>query len=282
MRTPRYLIYTDLDQDEELPEAYDSETRQYTFRAQPEVTRNPDHHHMFSDTQSQGRYQPVGRPSGPYPRGLAAEYSSPAPEPYQETTSGYDAGRARERTFTRAAKVIAKKAFHILLDAFRFVEHSDPSLLATAAGTSTPTRTHRRPTNWRVDADSGDLVMNDDDDDDDDDNVNGPPTSSYRIDPKRHVRWQNQQQKKTRRSAKVVGGRSRRMPVPVYGFETGGKYPSARAAGAERRRRMMMMDMANNRSSRSRYGGSGAFGAFGGGGGSGSGRARYQYPQYLL
>lgn len=275
MRTPRYLIYTDLDQDEELPEAYDSETRQYTFRAQPEVTRNPDHHHMFSDTQSHGRYQPVGRPSGPYPRGLAAEYSSPAPEPYQETKSGYDAGRARERTFTRAAKVIAKKAFHILIDTFR---HSDPSLLATAAGTSTPTRTHRRPTNWRVDADSGELVMNDDDDDDDDDNVNGPPTSSYRIDPKRHVRWQNQQQKKTRRSAKVVGGRSRRMPVPVYGFETGGKYPSARAAGAERRR--MMMDMANNRSSRSRYGGSGAFGAFGGGGG--SGRARYQYPQYLL
>lgn len=275
MRTPRYLIYTDLDQDEELPEAYDSETRQYTFRAQPEVTRNPDHHHMFSDTQSHGRYQPVGRPSGPYPRGLAAEYSSPAPEPYPETKSGYDdAGRARERTFTRAAKVIAKKAFHILLDAFRFVEHSDPSLLATAAGTSTP---HRRPTNWRVDADSGDLVMNDDDDDDDNDNVNGPPTSSYRIDPKRHVRWQNQQQKKSRRSAKVVGGRSRRMPVPVYGFETGGKYPSARAAGAERRRRMMM-DMANNRSSRSRYGGSGAFGAFGGGGG----RARYQYPQYLL
>lgn len=273
MRTPRYLIYTDLDQDEELPEAYDSETRQYTFRAQPEVTRNPDHHHMFSDTQSQGRYQPVGRPSGPYPRGLAAEYSSPAPEPYQETKSGYDAGRARERTFTRAAKVIAKKAFHILIDTFR---HSDPSLLATAGGTS-PTRTPRRPTNWRVDADSGDLVMNDDDDDDDD-NGNGPPTSSYRIDPKRHVRWQNQQQKKTRRSAKVVGGRSRRMPVPVYGFETGGKYPSARAGGAERRR-MMMMDMANNRSSRSRYGGSGAFGAFGGGGG---GRARYQYPQYLL
>lgn len=278
MRTPRYLIYTDLDQDEELPEAYDSETRQYTFRAQPEVTRNPDHHHMFSDTQPHGRYQPVGRPSGPYPRGLAAEYSSPAPEPYQETKSGYDAGRARERTFTRAAKVIAKKAFHILLDAFRFVEHSDPSLLATAAGTSTPTRTHRRPTNWRVDADSGDLVMNDDDDDDDD-NLNGPPTSSYRIDPKRHVRWQNQQQKKTRRSAKVVGGRSRRMPVPVYGFETGGKYPSARAAGAERRR-MMMMDMANNRSFRSRYGGSGAFGAFGGA--FGGGRARYQYPQYLL
>lgn len=280
MRTPRYLIYTDLDQDEELPEAYDSETRQYTFRAQPEVTRNPDHHHMFSDTQSHGRYQPVGRPSGPYPRGLAAEYSSPVPEPYQETKSGYDAGRARERTFTRAAKVIAKKAFHILLDAFRFVEHSDPSLLATAAGTTTPTRTHRRPTNWRVDADSGDLVMNDDDDDDDDDNVNGPPTSSYRIDPKRHARWQNQQQKKTRRSAKVVGGRSRRMPVPVYGFETGGKYSSARAAGAERRR-MMMMDMSNNRSSRSRYGGSGAFGVFGGGGG-GVGRARYQYPQYLL
>lgn len=278
MRTPRYLIYTDLDQDEELPEAYDSETRQYTFRAQPEVTRNPDHHHMFSDTQSHGRYQPVGRPSGPYPRGLAAEYSSPAPEQYQETKSGYDAGRARERTFTRAAKVIAKKAFHILLDAFRFVEHSDPSLLATAAGTTTPTRTPRRPTNWRVDADSGDLVMNDDDDDDDD-NGNGPLTSSYRIDPKRHVRWQNQQQKKTRRSAKVVGGRSRRMPVPVYGFETSGKYPSARAAGAERRR-MMMMDMANNRSSRSRYGGSGAFGAFGGGGG--VGRARYQYPQYLL
>lgn len=280
MRTPRYLIYTDLDQDEELPEAYDSETRQYTFRAQPEVTRNPDHHHMFSDTQSQGRYQPVGRPSGPYPRGLAAEYSSPTPEPYQETKSGYDdAGRARERTFTRAAKVIAKKAFHILLDAFRFVEHSDPSLLATAAGTTTPTRTPRRPTNWRVDADSGDLVMNDDDDDDDDDTGNGPPTtSSYRIDPKRHVRWQNQQQKKTRRSAKVVGGRSRRMPVPVYGFETGGKYPSARAGGGAERRRMMMMDMANNRSSRSRYGGSGAFGAFGGG----VGRARYQYPQYLL
>lgn len=276
MRTPRYLIYTDLDQDEELPEAYDSETRQYTFRAQPEVTRNPDHHHMFSDTQSHGRYQPVGRPSGPYPRGLAAEYSSPAPEPYPETKSGYDAGRARERTFTRAAKVIAKKAFHILLDAFRFVEHSDPSLLATAAGTSTPTRTPRRPTNWRVDADSGDLVMNDDDDDDDD-NVNGPPTSSYRIDPKRHVRWQNQQQKKTRRSAKVVGGRSRRMPVPVYGFETSGKYSSARAGGAERRRRMMM-DMANNRSSRSGRGAFGALGAFGGGGG----RARYQYPQYLL
>lgn len=275
MRTPRYLIYTDLDQDEELPEAYDSETRQYTFRAQPEVTRNPDHHHMFSDTQSHGRYQPVGRPSGPYPRGLAAEYSSPAPEPYQETKSGYDAGRARERTFTRAAKVIAKKAFHILIDTFR---HSDPSLLATAGGTS-PTRTPRRPTNWRVDADSGDLVMNDDDDDDDDDNGNGPPTSSYRIDPKRHVRWQNQQQKKTRRSAKVVGGRSRRMPVPVYGFETSGKYPSARAAGAERRR-MMMMDMANDRSSRS---GSGAFGAFGGGGVGGvGGRARYQYPQYLL
>lgn len=274
MRTPRYLIYTDLDQDEELPEAYDSETRQYTFRAQPEVTRNPDHHHMFSDTQSHGRYQPVGRPSGPYPRGLAAEYSSPAPEPYQ------DAGRARERTFTRAAKVIAKKAFHILLDAFRFVEHSDPSLLATAAGTTTPTRTPRRPTNWRVDADSGDLVMNDDDDDDDgDDNVNGPPTSSYRIDPKRHVRWQNQQQKKTRRSAKVVGGRSRRMPVPVYGFETSGKYPSARAGGGAERRRMMMMDMANIGSTRSRYG---AFGAFGGGGVGGSGRARYQYPQYLL
>lgn len=271
MRTPRYLIYTDLDQDEELPEAYDSETRQYTFRAQPEVTRNPDHHHMFSDTQSHGRYQPVGRPSGPYPRGLAAEYSSPAPEPYQETKSGYDdAGRARERTFTRAAKVIAKKAFHILIDTFR---HSDPSLLATAE-TTTPTRTHRRPTNWRVDADSGDLVMNDDDDD----NVNGPPTSSYRIDPKRHVRWQNQQQKKTRRSAKVVGGRSRRMPIPVYGFETSGKYPSARAGGAERRR-MMMMDMANNRSSRSGRGAFGAFGAFGGGVG---GRARYQYPQYLL
>lgn len=274
MRTPRYLIYTDLDQDEELPEAYDSETRQYTFRAQPEVTRNPDHHHMFSDTQSHGRYQPVGRPSGPYPRGLAAEYSSPAPEQYQETKSGYDAGRARERTFTRAAKVIAKKAFHILIDTFR---HSDPSLLATA-GTTTPTRTPRRPTNWRVDADSGDLVMNDDDDDDDD-NGNGPLTSSYRIDPKRHVRWQNQQQKKTRRSAKVVGGRSRRMPVPVYGFETSGKYPSARAGGGAERRRMMMMDMANIGSTRSRYG---AFGAFGGGGVGGSGRARYQYPQYLL